>query len=326
LRRYTAKPVIEEGLSVMVLSDTGSNAIAQILPEVGNNLFRFESGGRQIILSPNNLSSFKDDPLASFKFGTPILSPPNRIKKGRYTFKERVYNLPLNEPPDHHLHGEICSKGWKVLEFGASEEQGAFVTSRFLYASHPEIVAYFPHQLCFTVTYRLHEGRLYMSTAILNEGEEEAPFAFGLHPYFEIPFESGEKIVLKVPAMAEWPVTQEAFVTGRPSVTDFSRNLNDGVSIANYPQLGCSLLSLSDEDRTCRIEMKDRGYAIAYQLERQFPFVVLFRPDWASAFSLEPYTYVTDAFNLPYEHELTGARGIRVGEEIRFTTSLWMES
>ncbi len=327
MSRYSANPEMKEGFNVIALSDAGSNAVAEIVPELGNNLYKFESGGRQVLLPPGSLQSLKNETFAAFKYGTPILFPPNRVRNGRFSFNERQYSLPLNEPPDNHLHGEICSRAWEVIEFGASEEKGAFVTSCFRYASHPDIMEYFPHPLSFTITHRLYEGRLHLSGAIVNGGEDEAPFAFGLHPYFQVPFDSGEEeIVLKVPAVEEWPVTNQAFVTGRPSVTDFSCSLNQGVNFAYYPQLGCSLLSLAGADNTCRIEMKDRGYAIAYQVDHQFPFLVLFRPDWSSAFSLEPYTYVTDAFNLPYEHELTGARGIKAGEEIRFETSLWIEA
>ncbi|MDQ0877471.1 aldose 1-epimerase [Paenibacillus sp. V4I3] len=328
MSRYSAVPLMKEGFKVIVLNDARSDATAEIIPEVGNNLFHFGSGGHSVILPPVSLHSLKSEPFADFKYGTPILFPPNRVKNGRFSFRGRTYSLPLNEPPSNHLHGEICSRAWEVLEYGATNENGAFVISRFRYGLNPDILAYFPHPLSFTLTYRLYEGRLYLNGTILNEGEDEAPFAFGLHPYFSVPFDNGEELVLKVPVTEEWPVTNEAFVTGRPEITHFSRTLSDGVQISNYPQSGCSLLTFDHgvEDRICRIEMKDRGYAIAYQIDRQFPFVVLFRPNWASAFSLEPYTYVTDAFNLSYEHELTGVKGIRAGEEIGFTTCLWIES
>jgi aldose 1-epimerase len=325
--QYSAKSVINDGYSVIVLNDTRSDATAEIIPEVGNNLFRFESGGHPVILPPLSLDMLSNEPFAKFKYGTPILFPPNRVKNGRFSFHGRSYNLPLNEPPSHHLHGEICSRAWEVLEYGATQENGAFVISRFRYESYPDLIAYFPHPLSFTLTYRLYEGRLYLKGTIVNEGEDEAPFAFGLHPYFLVPLDSGEEIVLSIPATEEWPVTNEAFVTGRPAITHLSRSLKEGVQISNYPQLGCSLMTLDDgdEDRICRIDMKDRGYSIAYQIDRQFPYVVLFRPNWASAFSVEPYTYVTDAFNLPYEHELTGAKGIKAGEEMEFSTCLWIE-
>lgn len=325
MSRYAANRETKDGFEVISLTDAGSDSVAEIVPGVGNNLYRFESRGRQVLVPPASMYALKNGNNATFMYGTPILFPPNRVQDGRIDFRGREYRLPLNEPPNRHLHGEICSRGWEVLEAGASDEQGAFVTSSFSYASYPELLAYFPHPLTFTVTVRLCDGRLEMSGTIVNEGEDEAPFAFGLHPYFSVPYGSGEEIELQVPAVVEWPVTNEAFVTDRPSVTDLSRALNEGVSIADYPVNGCSLLSLAGGDSICRMVMKDRNYTIAYRFGPEFPYVVLFRPDWAAAYSLEPYTYVTDAFNLPYEHELTGARGIGAGETFRFSTGMWVE-
>jgi len=326
MNRYGAKRELREGFAVIELTDSKTQGIAEIVPEIGNNLIRFRIGGRQVLVPPASLREFRETPGETFRYGTPILFPPNRVKGGRIAYRGREYRLPLNEPTNH-LHGELCSRAWEVVDMGASDEEGAYVTSRFSYSSHPDILAYFPHPLKFTVTARLHDGRLVMSGTIENEGKDEAPFAFGLHPYFSLPFGSGEEIVLRVPAAEEWPVTNEAFVTGTPTETEFSRELNRGVSISEYPRLGCSLLSLDPAaDRTCRIGMKDRGYSIAYRLGPEFPFVVLFRPDWAEAFSLEPYTYVTDAFNLPYEPGLTGAKGIGPGEIVGFDTSMWVES
>ncbi|WP_239619046.1 aldose 1-epimerase [Cohnella mopanensis] len=323
--RYAANRIMKDGMAVIELTDAGSDSVAEIVPEVGNNLYRFESGGRQVLVPPASVSSFKNVELTDFQYGTPILFPPNRVKNGRLTYKGREYRLPLNEPPNFHLHGEICSRAWEVIETGASDEGGAYVISQFRYAEHPDIMAYFPHPLIFTVTVRLLEGRLELNGTIANEGEDEAPLAFGLHPYFSIPFDSGEEIRLQVPATAEWPVTNLALVAGEPSVTDYSLCLKEGVSIADYPQLGCNLFTLSGGESTCRMEMKDRGYTIAYRFGPEFPYVLLFRPDWSSAYSLEPYTYVTDAFNLPYEQERTGARGIEAGETFSFSTSMWVE-
>jgi aldose 1-epimerase len=325
MSQYSVQTLQKEGFSVIELRDTGSGSLAEIVPEIGNNLYRFESGGRQVLTPPASLISLKNDAFASYKYGVPILFPPNRVKNGNFMFKGRMYNLPLNEP-DNHLHGELGSRAWEVIDLGVSEEQGAYVTSRFRFADHLEILRYFPHPLSFTVTCRLQDGRLHMDGVIINEGEdEEAPFAFGLHPYFSLPYESGEQMILTVPASGEWPVTNEAFVTGTPAVTQWSQNLNEGVNLTEFPPLHCTLVSLSEGDRICRIALKDSGYSVAYWFDEQFPFVVLFRPDWSSAFSLEPYTYVTDAFNLPYVPEITGAKGISPGEEIRFATSMWIE-
>jgi aldose 1-epimerase len=326
MSRYAVNQIQKQGHTLIELYDSACNGKAMIVPDMGNNLVSYESNGVQVILPPINMQSFLNNSAACTMYGTPILFPPNRVKNGRFNYLGRVYNLPINEPPHYHLHGEISRKAWEVVELGASEERGAFLTCLFDLSAHPEIMAYFPHELVFIVTHILREGRLEMEIKIENKGNDTAPFAFGLHPYFSVPSGGVKSGILTVPAVKEWPVTDLALVTGMSSTTVFCQSLNDGLSIGDYPELGCSLVTLGDGDRICRMDMKEEGYCIAYQIDPNFPFVVLFKPNWAEAFSIEPYTYVTDAFNLPYSAELTGAKGIRPNEVFQFSTAIWVES
>ncbi|MFC5470518.1 aldose 1-epimerase [Cohnella suwonensis] len=322
MSRYAVERVESEAYPVFRLRDEACGAVADIAPGVGNNLIRFEIGGRNVISSPPSVRALKHETFGAFRSGVPILFPPNRVDQGQFDFNGRTYRLPINEPPNYHLHGEICAKAWEVLNVSANEEEGASVVCRFRFAADPDILAYFPHELTFTVACRLHECELHLGGDIRNEGREEAPFGFGLHPYFSVPFGDGERIELTVPATAEWPVTDEAFATGEPSVTAFSERLNEGADISDYPLLGCSMLSLAEGGAECRIRMQRGGYTIRYRVGPEFPYLLLFRPDWSAAFSLEPYTCVTDAFNLPYAPETTGAKGIKPGQTISFATSI----
>ncbi|WP_308639533.1 aldose 1-epimerase [Paenibacillus silvisoli] len=328
MSRYTAECRKQDGFTIVALTDSANESAAELLPEIGNNLYRFTTDGREVIRTSVSMQTLKDETFAASKYGTPILFPPNRIQQGQFEFRGRGYQFPINEPPDYHLHGELIVRAWEVLDYGASDENGAWVTSRLRYADYPDILAYFPHELTFTITYRLVDGKLYMDSVIQNDGADEAPFAYGLHPYFSLPYESDNGIKLQVPARDEWPITNLSFVTGQPSPTETSRQIAQaGIPLGTYPELGCTLLTLDpDAEPVCRIALPQAGYTIAYQLDRQFPYVLLFRPNWDQAFSIEPYTYVTDAFNLPYAHELTGVRGIQAGEQCKLTTVLWVEN
>ncbi|AZN43083.1 aldose 1-epimerase [Paenibacillus albus] len=325
--RYSAELRVQDGYNMIVLKDSASDSIAKLIPDIGNNLFSFQHGGHDVIKTAVSLQTLQNETFACSKYGTPILFPPNRVREGTYTFNGRTYQLPINEPPHHHLHGELISRAWHLVEFGALDGVGAWAKSRFSFSEHPDIMAYYPHELAFTITYRLVDGKLHMESSIANDGTDEAPFAYGLHPYFSVPYESDNKVILQVPAKDEWPVSNQAFVTDLPSETSFSRSIREeGINLSDYPVLGCSLLTLDQAaDSICRIGIPQRGYSIAYQLDKAFPYVLLFRPNWDDAFSIEPYTYVTDAFNLPYASELTGAQGIRPGEVRRLTTALWTE-
>ncbi|MEH7387904.1 aldose 1-epimerase [Bacillus sp. JJ1521] len=326
MNRYSVENLSREGFQVIHLIDKESDSKAEIVPGIGNNLFQFKSFGKSIISAPDNLETLKNETFANFKYGTPILFPPNRVKDGSFTFKGRKYHLPINEPPSNHLHGELCSRPWEISDYGTSNDKGAYVTCTFSYSKYPDILSYFPHELLFSVTYALLNGKLLMKTRITNKGEDEAPFAFGLHPYFNIPYEKEEEILLTIPSENEWPVTNEAFVTGEPSNTSFSKELNKGVNIANYPKLGCSLVTIKDHNFPCRIDLKNNDYSIFFEIDKKFPFVVLFRPDWASSYSIEPYTYVTDAFNLPFNEAVSGVQGLNPGESLVYQTKLWIKT
>ncbi|MFC5703985.1 aldose 1-epimerase [Cohnella faecalis] len=326
MSRYSATIREHDGFKIVSLMDSGADAEATIVADAGSNLIRFRQQGCEVLSHPDSLAELKGN--GRSKYGTPILFPPNRVKKGIIKFKGREYKLPLNEPPEYHLHGELSSRPWEIIATGVSDKDGAFAITRFRFADHPDIMNYFPHSLVFTMTYKLSDGKMFVEGAIANEGPDEAPFAFGLHPYFNLPFRSHSAISLQVPASVEWPVSNQAFVIGEPSITALCRELRNGITLNDFPQLGVALVELDPAgDRTCKIVVNDEAkrYTIAYRMDESFPYVVLFRPDWSDAFSLEPYTYVTDAFNLDYAYERTGARGIRSAETISFATSLWVE-
>lgn len=323
MSRYAVEKKQVEQEIIYRLRDQQTDMEAEVIPAVGFNLFRLKAAGQQAILSPPSLKMLKEEPEAHFQYGTPILFPPNRVKGGTFTYNGKSYQLPLNEPTNH-LHGEICYRSWKVMDQGASDEQGAYLTAQFQYSDHADILEYFPHPMVFTLTYRLHDGQLDLKGKIENRGEEEAPFAFGLHPYFVVASEHQDQVEIVLPATEEWPVTQEAFVTGLPEVTELSERMNQGVPLTDFPAGSCWLFRLR-KDQPCLIRDRKRGLVLSYDVDDSFPFMILFRPVWAQAISFEPYTYVTDAFNLPWESSLTGARGLGAGEIFTFQTRMAME-
>lgn len=325
MNRYAAEMISLNGYEVVELRDASSGAVATVVPAIGCNAISYIWDGIPVIASPADFQSFALGTDEHTMYGVPLLFPPNRVSKGRFHYGDRDYRLPLNEPPSYHLHGEIARRPWEVLEYGATTERGAYVSCRFEYRSHPDIMAYFPHELTFTVVHALHEGKLISTFAIENNGKDSAPFAFGLHPYFAVPKDASHGGRLKIPCAAEWPVTNLSFVTGLPSRTAFAGRLNEGIALDEIPELGCRLISLAEGDAVCRLDFAESGYRIFYELDRGFPFAVLFKPDWADSFSIEPYTYVTDGFNLPYPDDITGARSIAAGERLTYATTIRVE-
>lgn len=316
----------EDGIVTFVLIDSVTQTEAEIIPSIGNNLIRFDHQGKSYISVPPSLKQLGDQ-VSCYQYGSAILFPPNRIKDAKFIFNNKEYRLPKNEDPNH-LHGELCFKEWEVIDYGADDLNGCYITSNFNITEDPSIMEYFPHSITFTFTYRLKEGKLQLSGEVYNSGEEEAPYALGFHPYFPIPKENEKSVILSIPATTEWPVSKDAFVQGLPEKTEFCKNINKGIVVDEIEDLSCWLVSLEGKGQTdCKIIYPDNGKSLTFQINpSEFPFMVIFKPDWSSAVSLEPYSYVTDAFNLPWSYEVTGAKGIKPGDKFSFHWSLQIES
>lgn len=323
--RYSVKERNHKGVVSYILTDHQSKTEAEIMPSVGNNLLRYARDGFSFISEMPDITQAKED-VRYYRYGSALLFPPNRVQGASFTFRGRDYQLPKNEDPNH-LHGELCFKPWTVTETGADEE-GCYLTSEFHFQDDDEILSYFPHPLTLRTTYYLQEGRLEARGEVINNGDTEAPYALGFHPYFSIPAGQKSSVTVSVPAKEEWPVTREAFVEGLPEKTAFTESISAGLPVSSFADLSCSLVSLaSDAPARCSFTYPAQRRRLVYQVDpTQFPFLVIFKPDWSEALSLEPYSYVTDAFNLPWEYDKTGARGINPHEKIEYNWSLEVEA
>lgn len=309
---YHVERIEEEGCKVVVLKDEQHDAFIRVIVDIGCNVTRFRTGGRELLVPPRDLKQLRK---MSAHFGYPVLFPPNRISGGRFEWRGRKYQFPLNADGVHHMHGELKDRPWRVVDFGSSSERGAWLTASFSIPEHADIYAYFPHKLRFTLTISLHEGKLYYEGTIANEGDDEVPLAAGLHPYF--PVEPDD--IVQIDVWREWPI-QGAFVAGAPNVSDTAIQVGKGIRIHELPSEGYRLFELAPtSDRYhAAIHRPSNGTTIVYEMDASFRYLVLFKPSWSQAVSLEPYTCVTDAFNLDLPPEVTGARGIHPGQQYAF--------
>lgn len=321
MQRYKVTEGSRDGEATILLQDEVAGVEAELLPGVGNNLFRFISRGRSFLSYPQPLSKFREE-FAPFRYGVPVLFPPNRVRNGKFVFLDREYQLPLNEPP-HHLHGEISQRSWTVKAIAADEDTGASVLSEFRFDQHPDILAYFPHPLVFRMRYTLRDGQLQLDGEVQNEGDSPAPYAVGLHPYFALP---ASEAWVTVPAAEEWPITPQSFVTGTPAATEWVNEVNRGIPASEWRPLDCRMVSVvcPSGGYSCILSCPGEGWQLTFRVDSQFRFLLLFRPDWSQSISLEPYTCLTDAFNLPYPADMTGVRGLDPGEVAAFHCSLWV--
>jgi aldose 1-epimerase len=326
----------------------------EIAAAIGMNVIRYTRGRGDIILPPPSLAQLKALPT---RFGIPVLSPPGRTSGGKFQYAGRSYQLPLTHHL-HHLHGELNRLPWQVERHGASATDGAFVEAVYAYHRDPQRHAYFPHKLEYRLRYRLKDGDLFLEGSAHNTGEEIVPFALGFHPYFVFAGDLAH-VLLYAPPATEWPKDREGQAIGPPEPTPLTLSLAQGVPLAElksslsflrlepYPAAAPGQAHIPGQEappgptaafgsaavpgpaapqpasQNCWI-IED-GYAarqIRLQTDTLFSNLVLFKPPWANAISLEPHTCVPDAFNLPWDSGLTGARGLEAGSSQVFSWSI----
>jgi aldose 1-epimerase len=310
----------KEGESILQLRDDEMDARVDIVTTFGMNVIGWVSQGKEVILQPPSLSTLRKAP---FRYGIPVLSPPGRTSWGKFTYRENDYQLPITVGK-HNMHGEIGTVPWKVMEWGADAENGAYVQAVYAYRRDPERYTYFPFDMEVAVTYRLKKGSLTLEGTVRNKGEEYAPFSLGYHPYFVC---DRNQTVLQIPAHAEWFMDQEGRASTLPEAGGLTHLLREGINIVdvegNLHYFQCREFDTNsslkrNDSYFCRLDDKGSDRRIHYQVDGLFAVMVLFIPPWGDAVSLEPHTCIPDAYNLPWEASQSGKLELAPGEQKQF--------
>ena len=310
--RYMATSQVRDGVEIFILAD-GTAAVAEIAPALGNNCFFFRTEAP--VLEEVSTADFLRKPTS---YGIPVLFPfPNRVRDGRFTFDGETFTV---DPP---RHGFVRDKPWRVQSHGASDGEGAWLTSSFDAADYPdEILRQFPFPFQIEITHRLREARLTIEAAARNTGQKRMPAGFGIHPYFRKPVEG----LLRVPAAARWELA-DSLPTGRVVPVEGEYDLREGKSFdgMNLDDIFTRVETGADGLARCSI-MDDVGgieTVVEFSTER-LPHVVVYTPPAPRrAVCVEPNSCPTDAFNLQAQGIESDVIVLGAGEEVRFEISIY---
>ena len=311
--QYAVTSELRADVEVYSLSE-GDATIVEIAPSLGNNCFSFRRDAADV-LEPVSVSEFRQKPTS---YGIPILFPfPNRISDGRFAFQGEEFSI---DPP---RHGFVRDKPWTVVGHGASDREGAWLTSGFDAASYPEqILRQFPFPFRLEVTYRLRDGCLEMSTAARNTGGREMPVGFGIHPYFRKPARGS----VTVPAGERWELS-ESLPTGRLLPAEGMYDLRAGRTLEGLSFDDIFTDVSADEDGRARCVLEDQESGTETVVEfpvGQFPHVVLYTPPPPRlAICVEPNSCPTDAFNLRQRGVESNVIVLGAGAEVRFDLRIY---
>lgn len=160
------------------------DTVATLSPD-GAGLARLTIDGREVV--------WGHDP-RSLPLGAQgqVLAPwPNRVDRGRYHWRGRDLQLPLDEPQrSNAIHGLVRFERFAVAE---RDRSTARLVCRL--PARP----WWPFDLGLALTYVVVEGGLTLEVEAANLGDEPLPFGFGFHPYL-IAAERVDDVRLTLPA------------------------------------------------------------------------------------------------------------------------------
>ncbi|NUP83091.1 MAG: aldose 1-epimerase family protein [Nonomuraea sp.] len=146
----------------------GGGYTAQISPR-GAALRSLRHGGRDLV------TTWPEEGPVPYYAGTVLAPWPNRVGGARYTFEGRSHQLEVTEPDrGHALHGLVAVVDWKVAETAPDH-----VRLTYEVAGAPG----YPFPLALEVEHRAGEGGLTTTVTARNDGDADAPYGCGPHPW-----------------------------------------------------------------------------------------------------------------------------------------------
>ena len=313
------------GLEAVRLQDNDSGWEGTIAVGWGSNLVSkgLAQQGLQILRTPGSLEDLKEK---SVGWGFPILMPPNRIDKGKFTFNGRDYVFDINEAGIYHIHGLVHNLPWKVV---ATDTEGhASVTTAIRSDEHPSMKRSYPHSFELRMTFALKDARIDFEVEVENFGSEPMPIGIGFHPYFNVPLSSASskaECTVKVPAAKVWEL-DNLIPTGRRLPVSGKQDLRQPIALGTV-MLDDVYTDLELHDGASVAEYRDNGTGVGvkYGASSEFKHWVVWtgRSPEDPFVCLEPYTWVTNAPNLDLPHEETGLIVLPGGET--FSGRMWVE-
>lgn len=283
-----------------------------ICPSINNNLIRIwdKTLQREVLRVPDEPAALRANPA---HFGTPILMPPNRIKGGAFTFEGRPYQFNINRPNQIHNHGVLQALPWKVKEIH-EEGDTISITSTFRTSDHPEVMAQYPHDMEIAVTYELTGTRLNHKLKATNYSELNAPFGYGLHTWFLLDHKP-QDWTFKLPASGIWELGEDLMPTGQILPLGDLQGLPEGITLEGSK---FDTVFLIGDQASHVATLEDDRCILHYSAPSdKIKHWVIYTKGIADNFiCAEPYTWVTNAPNVPRDAELTGVQGIAPGESL----------
>lgn len=273
-----------------------------LIPSFGSNVISLVDlkTGQELLVKPDSFAALKESPILH---GIPVLFPPNRIEGGTFTFNNVIHEFPINEIGKHHIHGFVYDQPWDVT--AQKEEDGIITIETAIGLHEPEIYK----DALIHLTYELSGQVLRQKAIVKNNGSESFPWGIGYHTVFR--FDEAVS-TFSLTNKSQWTLSEEAIPTGEQVPGEPFHNKNiQGVPLDDA-------FAAVEQGNEAVLTNNETGQIIKYQTDSSFKHWVVYNGNGHEGFLCpEPYTCITNAFNMDLPHETTGLRVLQPGEEDR---------
>lgn len=292
--------VVEEELGTLPaykLLDNQTGEYVTVLPSVGGaiNAMALNHDGELVEIMKGYVSeeSLKETLETSFR-GSNLFPFPNRIRDGKYKFKDTEYQLDINFPNESNsIHGLVYKTPFKIVD----KEDGEIGCTLILeYRSKP--APGYPFQYLFKIIYRLKESSGFeCRIKVANMTDQSIPVGHGWHPYFMAGSEKVDDLSLQFPAESMLEVDDRSIPTGEANPYSSFQDLKP---IADTVLDNC--FQLSDQEGCADIIVKNTGTGFGYRIWQEtgkykYNYVQIYTPPDRNSIAIEPMTCAPDAFN-----------------------------
>jgi aldose 1-epimerase len=268
---------------------------AVIVPEAGFQCLSYRVGALDIVASPKDpAADWKAHP---FRSGIPILFPwPGRIADGRFTYRGRQIELPINDPPHNcAIHGLIYNRVFEVIRRGPY-----FVAARLDSRTDADLSAKWPFPFALELDYEVGNG-LRLRAVIENVGAGPMPFGIGAHPYFHAPLDpQGARAAMQIEGVVDrhWQLDDRLLPTGELEPLSGRTDLRHPVTLGDNTYDDAFTLDANRGEVAARLIDPKLKMALELRASPAFKHLVAYAPPTPSVVALEPYTCGPNAFNL----------------------------
>jgi aldose 1-epimerase len=221
-----------------------------------------------------------------------VLVPwPNRIRDGRYSFAGEEHQLPVSEPEFHNAsHGLVRWSAWQPVEVGDAR---VTIGCRLVPQSG------YPWELDLRLGYAVAADGLTVTLDATNLADSAAPFAAGLHPYFDVGMPA-DRVTITLPAGTHQRTDERHLPTGtEPAAGEHDFRSGRLVGDAAIDDAWTDLVPDDDGWTTVRLE---GARTVELRMDPAWRWVQVFTGDTLAegarqTIAVEPMTAPADAFN-----------------------------